>query len=349
MPKKYFISGIALFIFGIVPFLLSLSGGPGLESQKSVMIIGGERLALDIEFRSYIYSMPIIINKLLFNNNMLIAWNYIRNIFSFFSVDFFFINGANHPINGVGNFGMFHLIEAVFIPLGLFAAIKKRLQYLYPFILWMIIVILLGSITKEVPHPTRMYGITIPFTIFSAYGLFITLRYLEIQNSAFRKVSILILISFFTYSILYYAASYFLYFPTKYAKQWRSEDKSLTNYITSIQGNYNKIIVDDSASYAYSSLLYYSAYSPQIMHTSAKFGPSGLLISLKSVGKIEFRSIDWEKEAKSNKTLFITLNNLPNNQELLKVFYFPTVPAVLFYDNKFVQFPVTDVAYRVYH
>ena len=84
------------------------------------------------------------------------------------------------------------------------------------------------------------------------------------------------------------------------------------------------------------------------MQANAKYGPNGLLTTLKTIENIEFRNIDWYEEKKSPDTLFITLHNKPLDRNPIKVFNLPTIPAVLFYDNKIDRFPVTDAAYNVY-
>jgi 4-amino-4-deoxy-L-arabinose transferase-like glycosyltransferase len=345
---KFSIFAFCLFLLGMLPFAFSLSGEAGLETQRSVLLIGGERMAKNIEFRSYLLQLPDLITKVFFNNWMLIFWNYLKNLVSFFSVDFFFVNGANHPINGVGNMGMFHLIEFILIPLGIFKAIKERVRFLYPFLFWIVLVILLGSITKELPHPTRTYGIIIPFIIFSAFGLMCIFENLRSKTIYIKRGTYILFLALFSYSLIYFVTSYFFYFPTKYAKTWRSEDKKLAQYVFSVKDRYKKIIVDDNSGLAYTSLFFYGKYPPEKMHESAKFGPNGLLTTLKSVDNIEFRKINWQEDTSSPGTLFITLDNMPSDRQPIKTLLLPTIPVALFYDNKFDRFPVTEVVYRIY-
>lgn len=339
-----------LFLAGLTPFLLSLYASSGFANQQGVLISGGKSLASDIEFRSYLTALPSPISKLLFNIPTLILWQYVKNILSFFSMNFFFVNGAQQPINSVENAGLFNIIEALTIPLGIYVIIKNKISSLYPFVGWAIIVILIGSLTLEVPHATRTYGIIIPFVVFSAVGLTTLIRQLHTLKPPMVKLaSYTVLAALFLFSFIYFGASYVYKFPIAYAKEWRAEDKQLVQFIKENGNQYDKIIFDKQADFIYTSLLFYGRYSPQDYHKTAEYGKNGLLLVATKFGKYQFEDIDWDNVGNTGKTLLITDgNHVPQHMTLLKTITLPTRPVVVSYDNGIGQYPVTDVRYKIY-
>jgi uncharacterized membrane protein YgdD (TMEM256/DUF423 family) len=298
-----------------------------------------------LEFRSYMTNRPA---QLLFSPAFLYMWHYLKNIFSFANVIFFFVSGPNHPINGIPNFGMFHLIEFITIPLGLFIAIKRKLSYLYPFLALMGAVVLFGSITREVPHPTRTYALLYPMIIFSSYGLVIITEWIKQQrNKVIRIGTSLIIVGFFLYSTSLYITTYFLYFPTTYAKDWRAADSTLASFLKQKDPQYNHIIIEENADFAYTSLLFYTQADPKIAQTG-EHGNDGLLTTLKKFGKYEYKKINPDTDVHQENTLIVTSNEQALNAQQIAEFDLPVAKKVLFFDNKLLEIPQKEIKYKVY-
>ena len=127
-----------LFIIFTLPFVLTLGSASGLANQQNgVFITGLYGQANFLELRSYFFYLPNVVGILFFNKFILVAFTYLKNIFAFFSVDFFFINGESNPINGIVGFGMFYFVELLFIAVGLYLGIKKKVKYLVIFYVWL--------------------------------------------------------------------------------------------------------------------------------------------------------------------------------------------------------------------
>ncbi len=336
---------VVLFGIGLIPFAISFLHETGIAAQETLLLTGGESQAEKLQFKSYLTNRPA---QLLFSSPSLYLWHYLKNIFSFINVNFFFVSGPDHPINGVPGFGMFHLIEMLLIPLGLFVAIKKRISYLYPFLAWIAVVILFGSITREVPHPTRTYAILYPFIIFSSYGLFLVFEWIKQQKKKpVRLLSILAITGFFAYSITLYLTTYFLYFPTVSAKDWRSQDQKLAEFLKQQEPNYEHIIIEENADFAYTSLLFYTKFDPETVH-KGEYGKDGLLTTLKKFGKYEYKPINPDQDTHQPNTLIVTTDEQALNATQVNTFYLPTQKKVLFYDNQFMEIPEKEIKYKVY-
>ncbi|MCL5071357.1 MAG: hypothetical protein M1308_10750 [Actinobacteria bacterium] len=245
---------------------------------------------------------------------------------------------------------MFYYFDLPLIIIGAYFGIKRKISYLYLFYLWFLIIFFVGSIIKSVPNGTRTYIVVIPLVAFSAYGMYVFLEtVMSIKNQLLKKAIIIFFLAFIIYSYIFYLTSYFIRFPVEYAKEWRSEDQKTVGYIKSIEGNYKKIIFDDNAEFFYTSLLFYGKYPPDFYQKNAVYRQNGLVNTLVKVGKYEFRKVDWKNETPEAGTLFITgKDNIPPNKEPLAVFTYPVRPVVIYYDRKIGQFPVTDIAYKIF-
>jgi len=352
--KNIFIAIMVLFFIGMLPFFITfitLQSQSGFSSHEDALLTGKEVGAKIIEIKSYFVGLPSIVSKIAFNYWFLVLWMYVKNLVSFFSTNFFFTIGPDHPNENIGGgFGMFYYFEFPLMLLGAYKIVKEKISYLYPFCLWFIVLFLAGSIIKDVPNGTRTYPVIIPLIVFSSYGMyFLIKKIMSVKNIFFKRSLLFACVGIVVYSYIFYFTSYFIRFPVEYAKEWRSEDQRLVTYIDSIEKKYNKVVFDDSAEFFYTDLLFYGKYPPQFYQSNAKYRMNGLVNVLESVGKYEFRKIDWKRDMPTPGTLFVTgSGNVPENKKPLAVFSYPTRPVVIYYDRKIGQIPVTDIAYEVF-
>lgn len=353
-PKKTLIIPILILFIGIIPMVFTfftMQTEAGFSTHKDALIIGNVTKADLLQTRSYFVNLPPLIQKIVFNYPFMVIMTYVKNLVSFFSTAFFFVTGSDKPNQNLGGgLAMFYYFEFPLIIAGAYYGLKNRVSCMYPFYYWFLIVFLVASSVIIVPNGTRAYSVVIPLVVFSAYGLTILIKRLNklknnlLKYSSFSLVAVVIL-----YSVIFYYLSYFYRMPVEFAIDWRSEDQKAAEYIKSIENKYQKIVFDDSSEFFYTSMLFYSAYSPEKHQKQAVYKQSGLVSTLASSGKYEFRKVDWNTELKNPDVLYITgKNNVPENINPLKVFTYPTRPVVLYYDRQIGQFPTTDVAYIIF-
>jgi 4-amino-4-deoxy-L-arabinose transferase-like glycosyltransferase len=351
LSRSFLVSFAVAFIICILPFILTLGSQSGLTNQQgSVFITGFNEKAQFLEFRSYFINLPSIISILFLNKFILIVFTYLKNVLSFFSVNFFFINGANNPIDGIMNFGMFYFIELPFILTGVYLGIKRKVKFLSIFYAWMVIVILLNALTIEVPNATRSYMVIVPMVVFSAYGCLAIIEYLRSLSKRIQIPIFTACLAIFLYSFAYFIGSYFVKFPVEFAKSWRAEDKALVTFLMENQNKYNLIIFDKKADFIYTALLFYLKYPPAEYQKDASYQKNGLLNILAKVGKFEFKDVDWTKRSETKgPTLIIADPSViqNNNYMLLTKFYFPTKPVVNVANGEIIAYPFTKPAYQV--
>ncbi len=348
--KKSF-SLLLLFGVGLLPFVITffaLQSQPGFAAHDDALLIGKVARTDYILTRSYFTSLPLLIQKFMFNYVFLVAFAYLKNLVSFFSSSFFFIVGADRPNENIaGGLGMFYYFDLPFIIYGAYQIIKNRVKSLYPFVLWFLVMYFVGSIIKSVPNGTRTYAVVIPFTVFAGYGMYSAIKLLYgVRRRVIRNLVFIFSGGIILYSIMFYLLSYFVRFPIELAQDWRSEDEKAVQYIQSLEKKYDKIVFDTSSGFYYTSLLFYGKIDPTFHQTHAVYSLHGLVNGVDKVGKYEFRKVDWSKDLEDKNTLFITgKNDVQIESRTINIFFYPTRPVSIFFDRQIVPYTTTDIAY----
>ena len=148
---------------------------------------------------------------------------------------------------------------------------------------------------------------------------------------------------------MFFIFSYIFRFPIVYSSTWRPEDKSLALYLKNNQTKYSEIYIDYDTNFIYTSLVFYQKYNPNKYLKNVSYLEKPLFSQASSLGKYKFENINFDKITSKQKILVVVngKDNV-NGFKLIKTFYYPTRPVVLFVDNKYMQFPVTDAVYKVY-
>ncbi|MBI3984711.1 MAG: glycosyltransferase family 39 protein [Candidatus Levybacteria bacterium] len=336
-------------VITLIPFLITfLSGGGALSAAGTLINSSAVVQAPLLEFRSYLVSSGFFLPGLLFNKLLLTLWQYLSNVFSYFSVDFFFISGSPHGNHGIGNVGLFYLFELPFLILGLIGVFRRKLEWGYFLILWAVSTIAVASLTREVPHATRSFFLIVPLTAFIALGILEFYAFVKNKNKLLKYLllGVILLVSF--YNGLYYFASYYFRFPVKYAKAWSSTDSQLSTFLKMRNKTYERIIVDKDSGLKYTSLLFYLAYPPQSFQNTVvrRRDDSEGFSEVKSFGNFEFREVDWLIDYQSPNTLIITrADKVPSQITPLKSFFYPKRPVVISNGQAILQYPVIDSSY----
>ncbi|HEV2339177.1 MAG TPA: glycosyltransferase family 39 protein [Patescibacteria group bacterium] len=346
-PLFWKVFSVVLFFIILSPFVMTLFSSSGFTMQKNVLIFGGQSQANILMFRSYLVSLPNLITKLFFNNIVLWVWVYLGNLIGFFSPGFFFLQGSTFSVS-VGNVGMFYPFEAIAIAAGCFLAFTdKRLRV---FTGWFLIVLCIVSLSAETPHATRDFVAIIPLTVFSAAGLLCIFSWIQKQPTVIRNMLFTVCFLLIGYSLVYFAASYTQQFPALSAQTYRAEDKPLALFLKSREGTYQHIVIATDADFIYTSLLFYQQYPAKNFLATARHEPDSLFIHLQQVGKYAFAPIDWSKVSTMKRTLLVVKGTAtaPSNIHLLATFPYPQRHIVLPLSTMYAQYPVTDIAYKVY-
>ena len=335
-------------ICSFIPMLLGMIGHGGASSTSGTMIWSSAYVQAPLlEWRSYFSLWPITVTKILFNKPILTAVQFFQNFINFFSPTFFFTTGSTHGNHGIGNVGQWYLFESVTILFGIIYGIKKKINPILWF--WTIATIVIVALTRESPQATRAFFIVIPVTILSALGMiFIFTTILKLKSTGIKIASFIFIFGICSYQIFSYFASYYVRFPILYAKPWRLADQEVSLYIKDHEASYDKIIIDNTSGFMYTSLLYTLPYPPIQFEMSAvwnKDDTEGFSFPNK-FGKYEFRAVTWDTDLKLPRTLIVTTHTQkPLNVPPLKAFYYPERPVVFAVGQEIMQYPIADISY----
>lgn len=334
----------------LVPFVVSIFTSGGVSSASGTLIFSSAVVQAPLlELRAYMIGLPFGLPSLFFNKYLLTFWHYLNNIASYFSSEFFFIKGSTHGNHGIGNVGQFYFFEILLIPAGFLYMIKKKISGAYLLTGWGVLTILIAALTREAPHATRSFFLVVPLTVFSAAGAIylwqITSRIVQQKLKYFILASSIFLI---TFNLIFYFASYYVRFPLLYAEAWRVHDRELVSFIAENDNRYDKIVIDNDAGLIYTSLLFYLQYPPSQFQQSVSRFPDDKegFSKVKSFGKYEFRSIDWDKDRKLQRTLFVVSpEKTLKDVGVLRTINFPKRPVVFAEEQQIFQIPLEDPAY----
>ncbi len=347
--KKLWLSGIPLVLL-LTPFLMTFLGEQGIGSAQGTLLHASAPIQAKIlEERSAIFTQNPFVAKLFFNKFILTFFEYVRNIFSYFSVPFLFINGSEHPNHGIGRMGMFYIFEAITLIYGIFLYSKKLTGWMKLLVLWAVAAILVAAFTREAPHGTRGFFLIPPLVITSAYGMYQLCITMLRNRSLFRIPIILSGTAFIAFNLIYYFSSYYLRFPISNGLGWRSQDAKLVEYLKINENKYDRIILDTDSSFMYTSLLYYLPYSPSkfqkevIREADDSEGFSKVI----SFGKYKYEKVERNKTFDKKTLIITTPKNIQDNYNIVQIYYYPERPVVIAKGQEILQFPTRDIAYVV--
>ncbi|PWU24306.1 hypothetical protein C5B42_00135 [Candidatus Cerribacteria bacterium 'Amazon FNV 2010 28 9'] len=327
-----------IFILGLLPFAFSLLSPGGVHAIQGTILFSSKAVQAPlIEMRSDVSLFSPLLAKLFFNSWLQSLWQYCINIMSYASVEFFFLSGSTQGDHGIGNMGQFYFVQLPLLFVGLFALIKRQTKTAVFLFFWCIATILIAALTREAPQATRSFNLIFSYTVLSAYGIW-ELRTWIVKQKQWIKIGIgLLVVSFFAYNCLYYFASYYIRFPLEYTKQWNALDPTVVQYMENVLKDYDVVYVDNRVNIPYTSLLFYSQYSPTFFQATQQRGTQDAqgFSPVKAYGNVIFDSIDWDKEiAKHNqRILYITtpqfLPAKPDHINIVERFYYPPRPVIL--------------------
>jgi hypothetical protein len=336
---SYKVSAIVLLLIILVPFLKDFFSASGVNSATSSLITSSDVLATDLEFRSYISTLPHIYTSLFYNQYTFMMFQYLQNLALLISGSFFFVNGTTEPNQGIGDVGVFYLFNLPFFIYGLFIYFRAKIESFHVFALWFLISVLVLALSKDVPQATRGYFIILPVVCFISLGIFSFFYYLATLSNKYLKyfyVTLFALVAF--YNLQFFLLSYFFRFPVVYADEWRMQDKQLSLYLKTHQNQYTSVVIDSDTDFVYTSYLFYTAYPPGEFVATAKRYRDGVLIKADAWGKFQIRDINWPKDMTVPHALIVALPaDVPPKIKILTEIYEPVTYSVFSVNEKVVS------------
>lgn len=323
---KNTIIGIVLAIVLVTPVTLSFLnsggtarfGGVGITADQGPLWRANELLNH--------HGQPItIVNRIMHNKRVLYLLSWLEKYSSHFTADFLFINGDEVARSKSVEIGQFYLIELPLFILGFFSLIKSKIKLLSRFSLFLLFVSpLASSLTFQAPSALRALSMVIPVSIFTGYGLYKTVLFLN------RKSYILFIVAYL-YSLAYYLNSYFILYPKMYPLAWQYSFDQAIPLVEANKNNYKHVYFTNKYDQPYILYLFYSQYNPQKLHPQIQLTPPDQFgfSTVAKIDNITFYIPDFYEIPDNSiiiasnediKTIPNTVINFPNGQEAFRIY-----------------------------
>ena len=347
IPKRYLISSAIAGLLISLPILFSLFSGqagrlevfsvfsyPRPKDYIQIMLNqGGEKIG-DIKYY-------------LFHGE---TYNFLRGVlgrwFNHFSGRFLFFEGDwSNPRHSAPYQGVLLLIDMVGLVVGLFVIFKDKINKENAILLfWLVLSPLPAILSRDQVHAVRSFNMAIPLIIIIAFGFNYIVFW--IKTLKFSKVFYAVLVVCYTLSAVYFIDSYFVHLPRHDSKLWEYGYRQIVETVTPIEGNYKKVVVQQSFAQPYIYFLFFNQYDPAKYQKENSFVNSEYKFDVgyvTRVGNIYFEAIDWSRNRGDHGTLFVadTLRIPPLDSADEKEF--KLIKEIKYLDNKVTAFRILEV------
>lgn len=312
--RKELLVSVCICLAMTVPIMVSLFDTSGLERFSSTSIFRKQTEFLEKSVQKYNWDKEhgSFVGQFLNDRRFEWAKIFISGYISHFSPRWLFATG-DYPRHHAPDSGLLYLWTIPFLCIGLiviFGEFKILQRYLYG---WLLISPLASAFTYEAPHAVRTLVFLPAFEIIVSVGIWKSLSYIRFQlqtnSDMVRKVmiiSIVISLSLFSiFEIVRYFDLYFVHMNAEYSEYWQSGYEEAVGYVKTNGNKYSKVIVSSNLEQPYIFFLFYLQYDPEKYLSEGGTFAKGEDGVLHAFDKYQFRPIDWAKEKRDGKTLFI--------------------------------------------
>lgn len=334
LPKKILIglSVGVLLVFVILLTDMRMHQGHIRFSGTSVF---GTQQAIDIfqhKEREMFYDATLKINltRRLFHDNTFFtsADILVRGYLTHFSPTFLFFDyeEKQHHTPFVG---LCYLIMFPFIISGFYYVLRYQERKTSAVILsWLFLAPIPASITWDIPHAIRVYGMVIPLIILTSLGVYYSFDFIK-QRKIIRIVFIIVMCVSICISSYYYFHQYMLHLPVERSKDWVYGRKEMTQYLEKNKSKYDRIVVSSRLEWPYIFMLYYSKYDPAKYLAQGGTVSGGWAEEGNTYDTYEFHKFT-KKDINSSRTLFVGKPDEFNVTPLYVIYYLDGIPAIYF-------------------
>jgi len=140
-------------------------------------------------------------------------------------------------------------------------------------------------------------------------GLMILIKFIKrVPGTIIRNSYFTILVLAFIGSLVYYFDSYYVHLSKHTSRFWSYGNKQIVETVTPIQGNYDKVKVQQSFAQPYIYFLFYQKYDPVEYQKQAKLTESqykGDVGYVERLDNIYFWPINWPADRQDHGTLVV--------------------------------------------
>lgn len=312
-------------VAALVPILFSISGqlrfkGTTIFAIETPKFKASELISIDernnlgivgqiFHNRRFVY-VPIIFENYL---------SHLRPEYLFLTAD---VERHHAPL-----IGLLYLWDLPFVLVGMYFLAKNKYPKSTKIMIfwWFLIAPLAASVTWGVPHSLRSEIYLPTFQIFSALGIY-NIYQLTRRNKLFLSVAVTLLVLNFSF----YLRQYYLEMPRAFSASWLYGRKEAVQITENLKNNYDRVIVSNNLEQPYMFWLYYLKYDPLTYIKNGGTVSGGFLEERNKFDKYLFKTIDYQKQKKEAKTLFVGIpDDFPYGMQPTKtIYYLDGKPAI---------------------
>ena len=256
---KYLLtSGILLLIISI-PIVYSIIFGSAAARFEKFSVFSDEAIISEINSKRTDGDNSFF--EIFFHNKPL-SWGkkILTNYATAFAPQFLFMDGDitfRHSIHEVGEF---FWITLPFLVAGFYWLVRARKKESIFVLLWLAIAPIPSSLTRDgAVHATRLILMLPPLVITAALGVGVFL------DSNLRKKNLLlpIIVLIFMTEFALFTHRYLIHYPKESWRWWHYGYKEAMGFMKSQEGNYDKVVFNNTYEPALIRFLFWWEYSPQ--------------------------------------------------------------------------------------
>lgn len=323
--KKYVLLAAIFSLIILTPIIQILATPEGRLRAKGVSIffdITG-LLARDIVKIEDDQKMGFPLGKIIHNRRITYGLRLTQGYLSHFSLRWLFLSGDLER-HHAPDMGILYLWEFPFILIGIFLLTRQKIKGKWVVFWWFLIAPIAASPTTQLPHAIRTLSFLPTWQIFTALGIIQTLLFLKVKFGK-RKTLIFTALAFlfFIFNFLYYLHMYFVHMPLEYSQEWQYGRKEAVSYVKENYNQYAKIVVSTKLEQPHMFFLFYLKYDPAKYLAEGGTASGGFAEWRNKFDKYEFRPIEWSKEIKDGKILYVGMpQEFPGGINTLKTIYY---------------------------
>ncbi len=242
--------------------------------------------------------------------------NFARAIFgrlsNAFSGEFLFFEGDyENPVHTAPYQGVLSLSDFVFLPLGIFILLRKKIKGgSLLILLWLILAPLPAALSRDRVSAVRSLNTSIPLIVISALGILSFFEWVKIQKA--KLLLFFLALFFYLFSFVYFLDAYFIHVPKHNSELWRYGYKEAMIYLFSNKDKFNNIVFEQSFNQPYIYYLFYDAMINRDQKNIAKYQNQEVLVGsqyvndvgfVEKIDAVNFKKIDWQVLKKNSGTL----------------------------------------------
>ena len=307
-----------IFSAVLIPIIFSISGqlrykGTTIFADLSPQYKASQLIAQDEQ------SGQLTVGRILHNRRFVYIPILVENYLSHLKPTYLFFT-ADMDRHHAPQIGLLYLWDLPFVLAGVYFLIRKKFETKPKIIIfwWFLIAPVASSVTWGVPHALRSEIYLPTYQIFTAIGVYIFYKYVR-----FKRLYLILTATALFINFAFYLHQYYVHMPIEYSKSWLYGRREAALFSESVKNNYDRIIVSTKIDQSHEFWLYYLKYDPQKYLTEGGTVSGGYLEDKNKFDKYFFKPIDFDKQQKEAKTLFVGLpSEFPSNIKILKIVYY---------------------------